>query len=86
MCECEEKLNELQGQLSALRVALALKLTEFDIDRLVDVYRRGREAMPFEAKGLYDEIDGDMEWFTSTLIQIRIMHELFRDLGWKEIT
>lgn len=85
MCDCEQKLDELQGQLDALRVALALKLTESDINDLMKFYGRGRENVPMIMQSLYDEIDGDEEWFTSTLIQIRIIHEMFRDLGWNKL-
>ena len=51
----------------------------------MDFYGRGRENIPMVAQRLYDEIDGDEEWFTSTLIQIRIINEVFRDLGWDKL-
>lgn len=37
MCDCEQKLDELQGQLDALQLALSLKLSNADRKRLFEL-------------------------------------------------
>ena len=80
MCD-SKRLDEIQGQLDALRVALALKLNDVDFERLSKLYGEEGSGIPHVVRqALESEVQGDREWFLSTLHQMRIVSDSIDDI------